>query len=38
MIDVSIDTQTVEEVKRELINKLKSKIQQTHIETSYNFV
>ena len=33
MIDVSIDTQTVEEVKRELINKLKSKIQQTHIET-----
>jgi hypothetical protein len=33
MINVSIDTQTVEEVKRELINKLKSKIQQTHIET-----
>jgi plasmid rolling circle replication initiator protein Rep len=33
MIDVSIDTQTVEEVKRELINKLKSKIQQTQIET-----
>ncbi len=33
MINVSIDTHTVEEVKRELINKLKSKINQTHIET-----
>ena len=33
MIDVSIDTQTVEEVKHELINKLKAKIKQTHIET-----
>jgi len=33
MINVSIDTHTVEEVKQELINKLKSKINQTHIET-----
>jgi len=33
MINVSIDTHTVEEVKRELINKLKSKINQSHIET-----
>jgi len=32
MINVSIDTHTVEEIKRELINKLKSKINQTHIE------
>jgi hypothetical protein len=33
MINVSIDTHSVEEVKRELINKLKSKINQTHVET-----
>jgi len=32
MINVSIDTHTVEEVKRELINQLKSKINQDHIE------
>jgi len=29
MINVSIDTHTVEEVKQELINKLKSKINHT---------
>lgn len=33
MINVSIDKQTVEEVKRELINQLKSKINQSDIET-----
>ena len=32
MINVSIDTHTVEGVKRELINQLKSKINQDHIE------
>ena len=32
MINVSIDTHTVEKVKRELINQLKSKINQTHVE------
>ena len=32
MIKVSIDTHTVEEVKRDLINQLKSKINQTHVE------
>ncbi len=32
MINVSIDTTTVEAVKRELINQLKSKINQGHIE------
>ena len=32
MINVSIDTHTVEAVKRELINQLKSKINQGHIE------
>jgi len=33
MIKVSIDTHTVEEVKRDLINQLKSKINQAHVET-----
>ena len=33
MINVSIDTTTVEGIKRELINQLKSKINQAHIET-----
>ena len=33
MINVSIDTTAVEAVKRELINQLKSKIKQAHIET-----
>ena len=33
MINVSIDTNTVKEVKRELINQLKSKINQTEIES-----
>jgi hypothetical protein len=33
MINVSIDTSTVEKVKRELINQLKSTINQAHIET-----
>ena len=33
MINVSIDITTVEAVKRELINQLKSKIKQAHIET-----
>ena len=32
MINVSIDTNTVEEAKRELINQLKSKINLTEIE------
>lgn len=33
MINVSIDTHTVKEAKRELINQLKSKINQADIET-----
>ena len=33
MINISIDTTTVEGIKRELINQLKSKINQAHIET-----
>ncbi len=33
MINVSIDTNTVKEAKRELINQLKSKINQTDIES-----
>ena len=33
MINVSIDTTAVEAVKLELINQLKSKIKQAHIET-----
>jgi hypothetical protein len=33
MINVSIDTRTVKEAKRELINQLKSKINQSDIET-----
>ena len=32
MINVSIDTQTVEEAKREVINQLKSKINQACVE------
>ena len=32
MINVSLDTQTVEEAKREVINQLKSKINQACIE------
>ena len=30
MINISIDTTTVEGIKRELINQLKSKINQAH--------
>jgi len=33
MFNVSIDTHTLEQAKRELINQLKSKINQTDIET-----
>ena len=33
MLNVSIDTHTIEEVKRELINQLQSKINQAHLET-----
>ena len=32
MINVSVDTPTLEKVKRELINQLKSKINQAHVE------